>query len=80
MLLFLRLFGEHIGPLGVSVAGAAFHNTGQILVAWALLKSRAVLLYLPPLLLIAIFTGAVIGLIARRLRPYLAAYMGRHDQ
>ena len=77
MLLLLRLFGEHISPLGVSVAGAAFHNAGQILVAWALLKSRAVLLYLPPLLLIAIFTGALIGILVHRLRPYLISYLGR---
>ena len=75
MLFLLRLFGERISPLGVSVAGAAFHNTGQILVAWALLQSRSVLLYLPVLLVVGLFTGAVIGLLTRRIRPYLTAYL-----
>lgn len=38
---FLSLFG-------VSIAGAAAHNTGQILAAMAVLGSRAPLVYLPP--------------------------------
>ena len=50
---FLSLFG-------VSIAGAAAHNTGQILAAMAVLGSRA-LVYLPPLLLCSLVTGAVTG-------------------
>ena len=46
---------------GVSVAGAAAHNTGQILAAMAVLGSRAPLVYLPPLLLCSLVTGAVTG-------------------
>ena len=51
---FLSLFG-------VSIAGAAAHNTGQILAAMAVLGSRAPLVYLPPLLLCSLVTGAVTG-------------------
>ena len=48
---FLSLFG-------VSIAGAAAHNTGQILAAMAVLGSRAPLVYL---LLCSLVTGAVTG-------------------
>ena len=46
---------------GVSIAGAAAHNTGQVLAAMAVLSSRAPLAYLPPLLLCSLVTGAVTG-------------------
>jgi heptaprenyl diphosphate synthase len=78
MLLLLRLFHDHLSPLGLSVAGAAFHNTGQILVACLLLQSWAVLLYLPILLLIGTATGAIVGILVQRLRPYLAAYLSNN--
>ena len=51
---FLSLFG-------VSLAGAAAHTPGQILAAMAVLGSRAPLVYLPPLLLCSLVTGAVTG-------------------
>lgn len=46
---------------GVSVAGAAAHNAGQILAAAAVLSSRAPFVYLPPLLLCSLVTGAATG-------------------
>jgi len=75
MIVLIRLFREHISPVGVSIAGAVFHNIGQILVACLLLQSWVVLLYLPVLLFIGIGTGAVIGILASRLRPYLMVYL-----
>ena len=75
MAALIRLLREHISPVGVSVAGAAFHNTGQILVACLLFRSWVVLLYLPLLLLIGIGTGAVIGALVLRLHPYLENYL-----
>ena len=50
---------------GVSILGAAAHNTGQILAATAVLGSDAPLVYLPPLLLCSLVTGAVTGEIGR---------------
>jgi heptaprenyl diphosphate synthase len=76
MVLLLRLFRDHISPIGLSIAGAAFHNTGQILVACLLLESWYVIIYLPILLLVGIITGAIIGILVRQLRPFLAAYTG----
>lgn len=50
--------------VGVSMAGAAAHNVGQILAAMVVLTSRAPLAYLPPLLLASVVTGAVTGLVS----------------
>ena len=55
----LRLPGTSL--FGVSIAGAAAHNTGQILAALAVLQTQAPLVYLPPLLLCSLVTGAVTG-------------------
>lgn len=59
MALLLRTPG--LSLFGVSIAGAAAHNTGQILAALAVLGSRAPLVYLPPLLLASLVTGGVTG-------------------
>lgn len=49
---------------GVSIGGAAAHNTGQILAAMVVLRTGAPMVYLPPLLLCSIVTGAVTGSIS----------------
>jgi len=76
MIALLRLSRDRVSPMGVSVAGAAFHNIGQILVACLLFRSWVVLLYLPALLLVGVVTGAVIGILVRCVRPYLQRYLG----
>ena len=48
---------------GVSVGGAAAHNSGQVLAAILTLGSAAPLAYLPVLLVVAIPTGTVTGLV-----------------
>lgn len=54
-----------ISVIGVSVCGAAAHNVGQILVACAVVGVRAALAYLPVLLVAAVITGALTGVIAK---------------
>ncbi len=49
--------------VGVSVIGAVFHNIGQIMVAMLLLESTVLLYYLPFLLISALVSGVVIGII-----------------
>ena len=46
---------------GVCIAGAAAHNTGQILAAMGVLASPAIAVYLAPLLEASVLTGAVTG-------------------
>ena len=57
---------------GVSVGGAAAHNCGQVAAAVLTLGSTAPLYYLPVLLGVSLFTGALTGLIAACLFRALA--------
>lgn len=49
----------------VSVFGAVAHNMGQILAAWLIMGTAAVLTYLPVLIISGIITGAFTGLCAQ---------------
>lgn len=55
---------DRLSIYGVSVGGAAAHNCGQVAAAMLTLGSTAPLAYLPALLLVALFTGALTGFIA----------------
>jgi len=54
-----------------SPVAAVFHNMGQLLVAAAVLKSWAVMAYLPYLLIAGIITGIFTGLCAQMLIRHL---------
>lgn len=58
---WLLLKCRPLSLFGVCMAGAAAHNTGQILSAMALMRTAAPLVYLPPLLLASVLTGAFTG-------------------
>lgn len=54
-----------LSPLGVSLAGAAAHNLGQVTVAAVMLgEARLLSMYLPPLLLTGLATGLLTGIAA----------------
>lgn len=53
--------------LGISIGGAAAHNTGQILIASIMMKNVAVFAYLPILLLSSLLTGLITALITLNL-------------
>ena len=59
--MWLLLHVPALSLFGVCIAGAAAHNTGQILAAMAVLASPAIAVYLAPLLLASLLTGAVTG-------------------
>lgn len=63
-------WGKGFGLIGVGVAGALSHNAAQLGVA-ALLTTGAVVAYLPFLLLFALLTGTLTGLILRAALPAL---------
>lgn len=52
---------------GVSMAGGALHNIGQIVIAAFVLKSSSIFTYLGVLLPVGILTGGVIGIIASKI-------------
>ncbi len=60
----LKRFGKLFSIYGVSVAGAMFHNIGQILAASVMLGSLHIFNYLPVLLLVSVFTGLITGFIS----------------
>lgn len=55
---------KQLSVYGVSVGGAAAHNCGQVMAAVLTLGNGAPLYYLPVLLGVSLFTGALTGLIA----------------
>lgn len=69
MLLLQRTRG--ISVVGVSVAGAACHNIGQCAAAALFVQVRAMLAYLPVLLISAAVTGVVTGVAAKYLLRYI---------
>ena len=62
--LLLCAEGKFCSVLGVSVAGAAAHNIGQIIAAVTWMKTGAVIAYLPLLLVMSVPLGLVTGLTA----------------
>lgn len=63
MLLLYRREGFTI--LGVSVAGAVFHNLGQIIVAMLIVETFSIIYYFPILMVSGVVTGLVIGIISK---------------
>lgn len=63
MLLVRRIRG--ISILGVSMAGAAMHNVGQVLMAMLVLQTSSLLYYLSVLLVVGVVTGILTGTAAR---------------
>ena len=64
MWLLLRVEGRFCSLLGVSVAGAAAHNIGQVLAAAVWMQTGVVTAYLPFLLVMSVPLGLVTGLTA----------------
>ena len=52
------------GTVGVSVSGAVLHNLGQIGIACLILRTQALVYYLPFLILSAVAAGVVIGIVS----------------
>ncbi len=74
MSLLMKAYPKRLSLIGVSVAGAAFHNLGQIAVACLLMKSFSLLYYLPVLILVAVITGIIIALIGTFLFPRIQMF------
>ena len=65
MLLSLRIIKLH--GITASILGGVSHNIGQIVAAFMILKSMAVLYYIPALMVSGIITGALIGIISNEI-------------
>lgn len=70
MWLMKRCYPRYVSFVGIGIVGAAVHNAGQLLVS-VLVLGPAMWYYTPILLLLAIPTGAVTGLVLNAVYPYL---------
>ncbi|MFW6134635.1 MAG: Gx transporter family protein [Elusimicrobiota bacterium] len=74
MIFLWRPFGW-IGPIGISVTGAVFHNITQLGVVYLLLGKPGEILFLLPLLLgTAVFSGIVTGFVAVKVVSAIAEF------
>ena len=65
LVMILAKKSKGLSIVGVSVLGAVSHNIAQMAVACFVVETRAILAYLPILLLAAVVTGTLTGLVAR---------------
>lgn len=65
MLLLVRLAGRFLSVPTISMAGAIFHNLGQLLAAALIVRTLGIIFYLPVLMLSAIVTGLATGIASR---------------
>lgn len=63
---------DKVSILGVSAAGALFHNVGQLIVASFVVENIAIMLYLPLLSIIGAGTGIFIGITANLAVDHMA--------
>jgi heptaprenyl diphosphate synthase len=73
MLLIKKL--PFFSVIGVSVAGGVFHNIGQIIAAIIIMKSAAIAVYLPPLLVSGVIAGVAVGIVAGMVLKKLGKYI-----
>ena len=71
MLVIKNTLKEEVSMIGVSAAGAVFHNIGQVLVSMCIVQNVGVALYLPFLSIAGIVTGIFNGIAANYIITYL---------
>ena len=71
MILVKGILEERVSIIGVSAAGAVFHNIGQIIVSICIVQNMGVMLYLPFLSIAGIVTGVFVGIAANFIITYL---------
>ncbi len=78
---FIYILNQRNIILIISMAGAVFHNLGQLLMAAVVLDNTKVFYYTPVLLLSGIVTGLAIGLGVRAILPYIiTTHFKEHDE
>ena len=72
MVFFKKIGKDKLSIIGVSAAGAVFHNIGQLLMASIVVKNIAIMLYLPVLSIAGIGTGIFIGITANHIVKHMS--------
>lgn len=71
MYLAYYYFKDYLSLVGISIIGAVFHNTAQIITAYFIIANKGIFYYLPFLMIIAIPTGFGMGLVSYFTLKYL---------
>lgn len=66
---------KKFSPVGVSIAGAVFHNIGQFAAAVIIMRTLNLLYYMPFTLLFAVGTGFIVGFLVNTLKPRLMRFI-----
>lgn len=74
LVMILLRRAKRLSVYGVSIAGAAAHNIGQICAAMLVLGGTAVLGYLPALLGVSLVTGALTGFVTSLLFRAMSSF------
>jgi len=64
-------YGKYFSLMGISMAGAAAHNVGQMIAASIILKDTGIFSYLTILLIGSIFTGLLTAIVASNLFAHI---------
>lgn len=73
MYILVRMLGEKLNEISVSIAGAMVHNLTQLLIAGLIIENSGMIFYLPVLMLFSFPAGIATGWIAASLRRRLAS-------
>lgn len=57
--------------VGISMGGGVFHNVGQLLTAFFVVRTGGIFYYMPVLLVAGVITGFVNGIAASAVLPYI---------
>ena len=71
MILLLKMKKCPFSVMGISVIGAIFHNTGQIIASVIITKTVSLIYYLPALMVFSVIAGLVTGAVLKALNPLL---------
>lgn len=63
MVLMWKYLGKHVNLITISLVGAVGHNIGQLFVAALIVQDFRIYVYLPVLLLSALVTGYIVGVV-----------------
>ena len=71
IVMLLLVKADQFSRIGVSAAGAVCHNIGQLMVAGLVLKTAALVYYLPALMIAGLVTGIAMGFLSNRVMALL---------
>ncbi|MBP3889013.1 MAG: Gx transporter family protein [Cellulosilyticum sp.] len=71
MIVIKGILKDKVSMIGVSAAGAVFHNIGQVMVSICIVQNIGVILYLPFLSIVGIVTGIFNGIAANYIITYI---------